>query len=94
MTKTKTDAAHKIVYGVSVTVGKETKFLVVPADNKSQAIRIAAEGIITARVMTPWEVLSYEREQQKQREDDANSAKVNPEYEGRPAVGGLPAGDI
>lgn len=94
MDKTETDTAHKIVYGVSVTVGKETKFLVIPADNKSQAIRTAAKGFITVRVMTPWEVLSYEREQQKKREDEANAAKVDCEYEGRPAVGGLPAGDI
>lgn len=91
MSKTKTDADHKIVYGVTVTVGKETKFLVIPADNKSQAIRTAAEGIITARPMTPWEVLSYEQKRREEEEKDKGNDAID---EGRPAVGGLPAGDI
>ena len=88
------------VYHVTVKVDGVTKFIVIAADNKSQAIRKAAEGIIDARIMTPFEVLSWAENQQKRNREElaaslskAPSFSIDPEEESVPLVGGLPVGD-
>ena len=84
----KNKEVHKVVYGVTVKVDGVTKFLVIPAENRAQAIRKAAEGIIYARPMTPWEVMSWHDEQAKKAE-----SLIKEQVEKIDTLGGLPNGD-